>query len=69
MFVKLLQNEWGEKCQKKKNYTNCLARIQKWTLNRHVDVREFIQLNYSLYEGDEQFLEGPTEATTKLWIK
>lgn len=35
--------------------------------NRHVDVREFIQLNYSLYEGDDQFLEGPTEATTKLW--
>lgn len=32
--------------------------------NRHVDVREFIQLNYSLYEGDDQFLEGPTEATT-----
>ncbi len=34
---------------------------------RHVDVREFIQLNYSLYEGDDQFLEGPTDATSKLW--
>lgn len=32
-----------------------------------VDVREFIQLNYTPYEGDESFLSEPTEATTKLW--
>lgn len=32
-----------------------------------VDVRDFIQNNYTEYEGDEAFLEGPTEATTKLW--
>ncbi|MBD4594776.1 formate acetyltransferase, partial [Xanthomonas citri pv. citri] len=35
--------------------------------NRHVDVREFIQLNYTLYEGNDSFLAGPTEATSKLW--
>ncbi|MDR5604426.1 pyruvate formate lyase family protein, partial [Staphylococcus coagulans] len=33
----------------------------------HVDVREFIQLNYTLYEGNDSFLAGPTEATSKLW--
>ena len=32
-----------------------------------VDVRDFIQENYTPYEGDESFLEGPTEATDKLW--
>ena len=34
-----------------------------------VDVRDFIQENYTPYEGDESFLEGPTEATDKLWGK
>ena len=28
-----------------------------------VDVRDFIQENYTPYDGDESFLEGPTEAT------
>ncbi len=32
-----------------------------------IDVRDFIQKNYTPYEGDESFLAGPTEATTKLW--
>ena len=32
-----------------------------------VDVRDFIQHNYTPYEGDESFLVGPTERTTKLW--
>ena len=34
-----------------------------------VDVRSFIQENYTPYEGDESFLEGPTEATNILWGK
>ena len=37
----------------------------KW--QREVNVRNFIQKNYTLYEGDDSFLEGPTEATNKLW--
>lgn len=37
----------------------------KW--EREVDVRNFIQLNYTPYDGDESFLAGPTEATSKLW--
>ena len=37
----------------------------KWT--DEVDVRGFIQDNYTAYDGCECFLEGPTEATQKLW--
>ena len=32
-----------------------------------VNVRDFIQRNYTPYHGDECFLAGPTEATNKLW--
>ncbi len=32
-----------------------------------VNVRSFIQNNYTPYDGDASFLEGPTEATDKLW--
>ena len=38
---------------------------RNWT--HSVDVRSFIQDNYTPYEGDDSFLEGPTEATNKLW--
>lgn len=34
---------------------------------RQIDVRNFIQLNYTGYQGDDAFLAGPTEATTQLW--
>src|SRR6266851_2236886 len=36
---------------------------------KHVDVREFIQKNYTPYEGDDGFLAGPTARTKKLWEK
>lgn len=32
-----------------------------------VNMREFIQANYTGYDGNEDFLAGPTEATDKLW--
>ena len=32
-----------------------------------INVRDFVQNNYKPYDGDESFLEGPTEATDKLW--
>ena len=32
-----------------------------------VNVRDFIQKNYTVYDGDESFLAGPTDATNKLW--
>ena len=34
-----------------------------------IDVRNFIGMNYTPYDGDASFLEGPTEATNKLWGK
>ena len=34
-----------------------------------VNVRDFIQNNYTPYDGDESFLEGPTDATNRLWGK
>ena len=34
-----------------------------------IDTRDFIIENYTPYDGDESFLEGPTEATDKLWGK
>ena len=37
----------------------------RWT--DEVNVREFIQNNYTNYDGDESFLAAPTEATDKLW--
>ena len=32
-----------------------------------INVRDFIQKNYTLYEGDDKFLAGPTEKTKKVW--
>ncbi|MCE9676194.1 formate C-acetyltransferase [Paraclostridium bifermentans] len=37
----------------------------RWT--KEINVREFIQLNYKPYEGDDSFLAGATENTKKLW--
>lgn len=37
------------------------------TWQKHINVRDFILLNYTLYEGDESFLAGPSERTKKLW--
>ena len=42
--------------------------LGKWS-NDEVDVRDFIQRNYTPYLGDESFLAGPTEATKVLWDK
>lgn len=39
----------------------------KWT--NEIDVRNFIQKNYTLYEGDDTFLEGVTDRTQKVWDK
>ncbi len=36
---------------------------------RVIDVRDFIQKNYTPYEGDDSFLAGPTQATKDLWAQ
>ena len=35
--------------------------------SKEINVRDFIQKNYTPYEGDSSFLAGPTESTQKLW--
>ena len=42
-------------------------RGNKW--KEEVNTRDFIQNNYTPYDGDESFLTGPTEATDRLWDK
>ncbi|WP_440874642.1 formate C-acetyltransferase [Thalassotalea sp. PLHSN55] len=51
----------NEKCQS--NWTGFTP--GKW--QESVDVRDFIQQNYTPYHGDDSFLQGATEATTSLW--
>lgn len=41
--------------------------FSKGTWSKDINVRDFIQKNYKPYEGDDSFLAGPTERTTKLW--
>ena len=47
--------------------------FQEWkdfkgkTWKDEINVRDFIQSNYTPYEGDDSFLAGPTDRTTKLW--
>ena len=36
---------------------------------REIDVRNFIQKNYTLYEGDDSFLAGATDRTKAVWEK
>ena len=41
--------------------------FKKGSWQTRIDVRDFIQLNYTPYEGDETFLVGPSKKTQKLW--
>ncbi|MDD4601918.1 Formate acetyltransferase [bioreactor metagenome] len=49
--------------------------MEKWTgfktdlWQQTIDVRNFIQQNYTPYSGDDAFLVNPTDRTTKLWQK
>ncbi|DAA81198.1 MAG TPA: formate C-acetyltransferase [Cyanobacteria bacterium UBA10660] len=49
----------------KKTYPTTEFILGKW--QQEINVRDFIQKNYTPYEGDSSFLAKPTEATTKLW--
>ena len=49
----------------KKKYSTTEFVGGKW--QQEINVRDFIQKNYTPYDGDSSFLAGPTEATTKLW--
>ena len=49
----------------KKTYPTTEFISGKW--QQEINVRDFIQKNYTPYEGNSSFLANPTEATTKLW--
>ncbi|MDO5026077.1 MAG: pyruvate formate lyase family protein [Trueperella sp.] len=50
-----------------------VSKIAEWdgfvagNWNDRIDVRDFIQKNYTPYEGDSEFLAGPTEKTLRTW--
>jgi len=50
-------------------YRQAWAGFSEGDWQHNVNVRDFIQKNYTPYEGDEAFLAGATDATTSLWDK
>lgn len=44
-----------------------LISFNKGNWTKEIDVRDFIQKNYTPYDGDDAFLAGPTKATQTLW--
>ena len=51
--------------EKKKLYPTTEFVGGKW--QQEINVRDFIQRNYTPYEGDSSFLANATDATKKLW--
>ena len=49
--------------------SNCVESFDGFIWKREINVRDFIQHNYTPYEGDESFLAGPTERTLKIWAQ
>ena len=49
--------------------TNQLNHFDGFIWKREINVRDFIQHNYTPYDGDESFLAGPTERTLRIWEK
>lgn len=47
--------------------SNCIDTFDGYMWKREINVRDFIQHNYTPYTGDESFLVGPTEKTLKIW--
>ena len=46
---------------------DCYKGFVEGVWSREINVRDFIQKNYTPYDGDESFLAGPTESTKTLW--
>ncbi|MCA1921172.1 formate C-acetyltransferase [Buttiauxella noackiae] len=51
------------------NYSHAWQLFSGEEWKKTINVRDFIQQNYTPYEGDESFLAGATPATTALWEK
>ena len=50
-------------------FTNAWRGFKKGKWDKTINVRDFIQNNYTPYEGDSSFLADATESTKKLWSK
>ena len=53
----------------KNNYNEAWSSFQGSKWKTEINVRDFIQHNYTQYNGDEKFLTEPTDVTNKLWSK
>ena len=53
----------------KEQFTQAWASFTEGDWQTEVNVRDFIQKNYTPYTGDDSFLAGPTAATDTLWEK
>lgn len=51
------------------NYNEAWSSFKGSKWKTEINVRDFIQHNYTQYNGDEEFLTEPTDATNKLWSK
>ena len=49
--------------------TNQLEHFEGFIWKREINVRDFIQHNYTPYTGDSGFLAGPSERTHKRWSR
>jgi formate C-acetyltransferase len=56
---------WG----KDNTFAACWEGFKTGSWKDEINVRDFIVRNYTLYEGDDSFLKGATEATKQLWDK
>lgn len=45
------------------------ASFKEGIWEKEINVRDFIQKNYTPYDGDDSFLAGPTERTKELWAQ
>ncbi len=43
--------------------------IQRWCLDKRNQCKNYIQKNYTLYEGDDSFLADVSQKTKKVWNK
>ena len=57
----------GLAVKKEQNSSEAWRNFKEGRWNNEIDVRDFILRNYTEYQGDDSFLAGATDATTKLW--
>ncbi|WP_248925928.1 formate C-acetyltransferase [Paenibacillus hamazuiensis] len=54
---------------KAENRAHAWRHFKKGNWQKHIDVNSFIETNITPYTGSEDFLAGPTEATSALWLR